>query len=234
MVAFFVPIPIFLPSATLTQKGYGHVYGPSNTGNLVQSYANVDGGSAPAAGDLVIWLAFAHDSGGSPVNDLTGAGWVQQSAYNNSAAATLLAKVATSGDISSPPTMVTAPVFGSISFWVAYSVSGSISSLTIPTFNWEFAGSPAPSNQVVNSSALNPPAVAISIAGGGGDDDNPNLQISGASADIDWSSTDGRWVNGNVEDRYMVNLSIGGANITFSKSDDGGSNHMASGYVEVS
>lgn len=226
--------PYNVGGLALTQKGYGPRYIGSDTSDLVMSYAAVTAGSAPAAGDLVIWMAFGYDDGSTPVVDLTGSGWVQSSAYTGNCGATLLAKVVTAGDLSSPATMIDNPTDGSIGFWVCYSVSGSITSLTIPTFNWEFSLTAAPSSQVVDSSALNPPAVAISIAGGGGDDGNQNLQIAGATADIDLSSPSNQWINTNAETRWMVNLAIGGANITFSKNDDGNLNHLASAYVSVS
>lgn len=226
--------PYRFSGVVLTQKGYGPRYNGSDTADLVMSYASVTAGSAPSAGDLVVWLAFGYDSGGNPIVTLTGSGWAQASSYSGSIGATLLAKVVTAGDLSSPATMIDNPTDGSIGFWVCYSVSGSVSSLTIPTFNFQSSGTSAPSSQNVDSSALNPPAVSISIAGGGGDDDNPNLQISGATADIDFTTSDNQWVNTNAEDRYMVHLAIGGANITFSKNDDGNLNHLASGYVSVS
>lgn len=219
------------PLNTLTQKGYGHVYDTGETSSLSMSYANVDGGTAPAAGDLVIWIALAGDTGGSPVATLTGSGWSQGSRYVSSfLATTILAKVVTSGDISSPPVMISAPNFGSIGFWVAYSVDGSFASLTVSTPNAQYGGA---SPQVCDSSAVNAPNVAITLGAGGGDDNTPSLSISGAAADITFTSSNDRWDTNNVEDRFIVNATVGGANITFSNGNDGTETHMVSGFVTV-
>lgn len=219
----------------LTQKGYGHVYDTSETSDLSMSYANVDGGSAPAAGDLVVWIFMAIDSVGQPILDLTGSGWVQEKSYITSiGGGTLLAKVVTAGDVSSPPLVVDDPEFGSIGFWVAYSISGSVSSVTVNSFTWDFSSAAAPANQVVDSSALNDSSIAITVAAGGGSDDSPSLAISGASADITFTSSNNQWVTSGAETRFMVNATAGGAAITFSKGDDGNSNHLLSGYVAVS
>lgn len=220
----------------LTQKGYGHVYGASDTADLTLSYANVDGGSAPAAGDLVVWLAFAVDSGGSPVADLTGSGWTQSTDWDGGIGigGVLLTKVVVAGDVSAPPTIVSAPTSGSVGFWAAYSFTGVVSSLTIPDFNFQYAGAAAPSNEACDSSALSAPAVAITIAGGGGSDGSPSMSISGAAANITFNTAANVWFAGTVEDTFLVNMTIGGASITFSKGDDGNTNHLAAGYIAVS
>lgn len=220
---------------TLAQKGYGHVYGASNTADLAMSYANVDGGSAPAAGDLVIWFALGYDTVASPVVDLTGSGWTQGSNVWNATddlGLTILAKVVSAGDLSSPPTMIDDPTQGSIGFWVAYSVSGSVSSLSVPTPSCERAGADAPSNQVQNSAGA-APAYAITIGMGGTSSGTPSLTMTGATADITFTTAANVWGSSTYEGKFLVDLAAGGANITFSKSDDGSANHMASGYVLV-
>lgn len=223
--------------AVLTQKGYGHVYGASNTANLAMSYANVDGGSAPAAGDLVVWFVLSRRSSpsSSPNNDLTGSGWVQGNNYvTGFTGASILAKVLVSGDLSSPPTIVTSPQFGSLGFWVAYSFTGAINALAVSMINQQFSSASAPSNQVVNSTSIASTDTAITLGTGGGDDGSPSLAMSGATADINWTTAANIWISAIGENQYLVKKSVGGANITFSKGDDNANNMMASGYVQVS
>lgn len=218
----------------INQKGYGHIYDSGETADLSMSYANVDGGSAPAAGDLVCWIFLGGDSSASPVVNITGAGWAQGSAYVNTLlGATIVAKVVSAGDLSSPPLVIDDPNSGSIGFWVAYSVSGTISSLSVSTVNAHYSSGAAPTNQTCNSTSLNDPSVAVTIGAGGGTDGTPSLAISGAAADITFDSAADQWLGGSDETRFMVNKTIGGANITFSKGDDGSANHMASGFVTV-
>lgn len=226
----------YTTAGSLTPKGYGHIYGASSTANLALSYANVDSGSAPAAGNLVVWCIFAVDSTADPIQDLTGSGWQQVDGWDTTSdiARAMLAKVVVSGDVSSPPTIISGPTGGSIGFWAAYTVTGTIASLSISALNWENSGNSAPSNQTVNSSALNSPDVAISIGAGGGDDGSPSMSISGATADINFTSAANVWgASGSRETQFLVNATVGGANITFSKGDDGGLNLMASAYVTV-
>lgn len=219
----------------LTYRGHGHVYGASATSDLAMSYANVDGGSAPVASDLVVWMVLAGDNV-SPVNDLTSVGWTQglSGVVGSAFEATLLGKVVSAGDLSSPPTVITAPIGGSIGLWVAYSFIGTISSLSVSTVNAQYPNADAPTNQSCDSSSLNPPSVAITFGAGGGNDGSPSMAISGAAADISFTSAANIWFFGTGETQFLVNASVGGANITFSKGDDGGANHMASGYVVVS
>jgi hypothetical protein len=221
-------------AGSLAQKGYGHVYGASSTADLALSYANVDNGSAPTAGDLVVWLVFGGDTQGDPVVDVTGSGWAQGSKYVSPVAATMLAKVVVAGDVSAPATIIDDPNRGSIGFWVAYSVTGSISSLSVSSLNAQFNGANPVSNQNVNSSALNSPDVAITIGAGGGNDGSPSMSISGATDDINFTSANNVWLTSNgAETQFLVDATVGGANITFSKGDDTNDNHMASGFVTV-
>jgi hypothetical protein len=222
-------------TGSIAQKGYGRIYGASATANLALSYANVESGSAPAAGDLVAWFVMAFDSVESPVVDLTGSGWAQGSNYVSSfLAVSMLAKVVVAGDISSPPTVISGPNNGSLGFWVAYSITGTIASLAVSAISAQYASDNAPSNQNKDSSALNAPDVAITIGAGGGSDNSPSMSMSGATADISFTSANNVWGDGpNAETQFLVNAATGGANITFSKGDDGGTNHMASGFVTV-
>ena len=222
-------------SLVLTQKGYGHVYGASLTANLAMSYANVDGGSAPAAGDLVVWIAAGADSAGDPVADLTGSGWAQGTgtwSAANDVNAAIFAKVVVAGDLSSPPTMISAPESGSIGFWVAYSISGSVTSLSVSSILQEYSGTSAPSNQVQDSTG-GAPKYAVTLGLGGTSSGSPTLTLTGATTDIDFATAANVWIISQSEDRLKVNLSAGGANVTFSKADDGSGNHMISGYVTI-
>lgn len=220
---------LMLKTRGLTQKGYGHVYDSGETANLSMSYANVDGGSAPAVGDLVVWLVMSNGT----LADLAGSGWTQNSASDGFIGAKIYAKVAVAGDLSSPPEVVASPTTGSIAFWVAYTVSGAISALAVPTVNVQFNGASAPTNQSVDSSALNAPNVAIMLGAGGGDDGSPDISKTGASADITFTSSANLWLGNVAETKFIANAIIGGESVTYSKGDDGGSNHMASGYVSV-
>lgn len=220
---------------SLTQKGYGHLYDSGETADLTMSYASVDSGSAPAADDLIVWLILAGDGVAQPIVDLTGSGWAQWRGYDGSnLAASVLAKVAVAGDISGPAGIVSAPTLGSIGFWAAYTVSGSVTSLSVATGSLQLSAGSAPTNQTQNSSAIGASAIAITIAGGGGNDDSPSLAISGATADINFTSSSNQWFGSATETQFMVNKTTGGASITFSKGDDGSNNHMASSYVTVS
>lgn len=225
------------PSVTgsLTQKGYGHIYDSGETSNLSMSYANVDGGIGPAAGDLVVWFFFAGDTAASPILDLTGSGWAQGSNYVSTLlAATILAKVTVSGDISSPPQVVSSPDRGSIGFWVAYTVTGTVASVAVSSVSLQYPNASAPSNQTADSSALNSPDVGIAVAAGGGDDGSPSMSISGGAADVNFTSSANQWLFSLGESQFLANATVGGASITFSKGDDGALNHMGSGYVTVS
>jgi hypothetical protein len=211
----------------LTQKGYGRRY---SSASRTLSYANVESGSAPEAGDLVVWFWLASDDAAA-FNDLTSSGWAQGSAQPSNTGACMLAKVVVAGDISSPATILTGSTTGA-GFWVAYTISGTIASLSISAISVQSSGSSAPSNQTKDSSALNAPDIAITIGAGGGDDGSPSMAMSGATADIDFTTGANVW-NGSWESQFLVDLAVGGANITFSKGDDGSGNHMASGFVTV-
>lgn len=232
-IQFYGPGKKIVAALALTQKGYGHIYDTGPTVDLSMNYGNVDGGSAPSAGDLVVWFFVAGDEGASPIVDLTGSGWAQQSSWSNPFGATMLAKVVTAGDLSSPPLVINDPVFGSMGFWVAYSIVGSVASVVVSPLNREGLTSSAPSNQTCDSSAINPPNVAITIGAGGGNDGSPSMSMSGATADISFTSAANQWLDEISETQFIVDATVGGANITISKGDDGNYNHMASGYVTV-
>lgn len=217
----------------LTLKGYGFVQGGSNTANLSLSYGTVVSGSAPVAGDLVVWFAWAYDTGGSPVANLAGSGWSQNSNFVGTfIAAAIFAKVLVAGDISSPPVGISAPTNGSIGFWAAFSVAGAIAGVTVSSIGAQVTGV-APSNQTVDASAVVAPNVAITMGSGGGDDGSPTLSISGAAADIDYIGPSNSWGSSTFDTRFMLSALVGGTSVTFSKSDDGNNNHLGSGFVTV-
>lgn len=217
---------------TLTYRGHGHVFGSSNTANLAAGYGNVDGGSAPVAGSLVVWIAAGFDTGSTPVVDLTGSGWSQQRSYASSWGSTIAAKVVVSGDISSPPNIVTAPTNGSVGFWVAYNVTGTPAAITVASLSGNYSGASAPSSQVVNSSGVASNAQVVTVAFGGGNDGSPNLTLTGATATHSYT-TPGNAYCSTLESIFRELCTTGGVNVTFSKTDDTDGNHMVSGYVSV-
>lgn len=216
---------------SLTQKGYGYIESAS-TGNLALSYGNVSSGSAPSAGDLVVWIVEATDNSAQAINDLTGSGWTQSRAYVSTLiGASILAKVVSASDIASPPTGVTSPVYGAAGMWIAYTVSGSITSLAANSLTAEYSGTSAPSNQTPNASAS---SRAIMLSLGLGSDNAMSIAWSGATADISLERTN-VMSNGSliVDIKYLAKLGVPGDSVTISMGDDGSLNALASGYIAV-
>jgi hypothetical protein len=223
----------------LTQKGYGRVYSAS-TANISMVYTNVEGGVAPVAGDLVIWIALAVDSSSSPIVDVTGAGWVQSTRAPFTGVSpgfwfgTMAAKVIAAGDISSPSNIITGPTLGGMAFWAAYSVEGLVASVTIPNQLTAVRGdTSAPADQTQDSSAIAPTEISITLAVGGGSDNSPTVVLTGAATDISFTTANGVFISAGSEGKFVANKSVGGANITVSKSNDGTNNPLMSGYVVV-
>lgn len=221
---------------SLTQKGYGYIEGASNTANLALSYANVSAGSAPSAGDLVVWMVMGKDTSAQPIDDLTGSGWTQSRVYaTGEMGSSILAKVVSAGDIASPATVVTSPTAGSAAMWVAYSVAGSVASLTANSLQIEYSGASAPSaSDTVDSSALTSEQYAITLSFGGGSDGDISLSWSGATPDIQFQRTNVyETSSGDIE--WGVHLAAGGESVVISKSsDDGSYNSLSTGYIAVS
>lgn len=240
---------------SLTYKGHGRVFVETGAGDTTMNYGTVLGGSAPAAGDLVCWHWLANDSyDTSPVeddrrNDLTGLGWVQnnQPAIIGAVdavemkASTMLAKVVTSGDLSSPAVFMEDTTFANSfmnwGFWVAFSVVGTVASLTIPTHVRNVGGGTnetnAPTSIPVDSSALNPPAAAVTFGWGTGTDDSPTL--AGVTWDVELTQNNfGQYFDTTLDIRAGYKLDVGGASYTVSKSDDGQANALAAGYISIS
>lgn len=218
---------------TLTQTGYGTVQGGTSTANLTLGYGTVRGGVAPVAGNLVVWLIYARDNAAQAINDLTGSGWTQDRRYvSASYCSSMLAKVVVAGDISSPPTGVTAPTSGSCAMWVAYSVTGSVSSITVNTHDSEFTDATAPASDTQNSTGVGGSNYAITLAFGSGTDGTIGVNWSGATPDVTYQISN---LYGSITDiAFSAELTLGGANITISKNDDGSGNGLASAYIKVS
>lgn len=217
----------------LTQKGYGHVYTQNNAA-VTLSYGNVDGGVAPASGDLVVWIALTRTISQIAFNDLTLGGWAQKDAISAPFSACIVAKKIGLSDIASPPSIYTGSSgsYGTQCLWVAYRVAGSIKTISVPVMNMQWSNASAPSNQSCNSSAIDPPSVSITMAGAQGSDNSPSLTLIGAPTDVSLN-TPSNSIAGLIESAFKATLVVGGGNITVSKSDDGGENALASGYVTV-
>lgn len=199
-------------------------------------YGTVDGGSAPAAGDLVVWMVFGGDNTAQPIVDLTGSGWAQARTYIGTAwGASILGKVLVAGDISGPPTVVSAPnTFGGSASWVAYTVSGTIATLTANALTLNIGsggGANAPADIVIDSSALSSPDVAVTGCFGHSNGAGNTQTWTGATPDVDVEFQ--TYVGAPTRDRYMFGEDIGGVNITFHKDDNGGGNSNAAGYIAV-
>ena len=218
---------------TLAQKGYGYVEGASSTANLTLGYGTVSGGSAPAAGDLVVWIVYALDNTAQAIDDLTGSGWSQDRRYvSGLLCSSVLAKVVVAGDVSSPPTGVTAPTSYSAAMWVAYTVTGTVSTLTVTNHDSEYGSGSAPASDAQDSTAVPDDEYAITVAFGGGNDGTIGLNWSGATPDVAFQVSN---LGGSTTDvEFAAELSLGGASITISKDDDGALNSLASAYVAVS
>lgn len=220
------------PSLLLTQKGYGYAQSVGGTGNVTLGYGTVSSGSAPVAGDLVVWTVYAYDNAAQAINDLTGSGWTQDRRYiAGSLCSSVLTKVVVAGDVSSPPTGVTAPTAGSVAAWVAYTITGSVSALTVNNHDSEFSSASAPASDIQNSTTIPGESYSITVACGGGSDDNIGLNWSGATPDFSFQRTN---IDSGIDVKFDGVLVLGGANVTISKDDDGTLNSLFSAYVAVS
>lgn len=239
---------------SLTYKGHGKTHGDpfDSVNNRTLNYGTVLGGSAPVAGDLVCWLV------GVPVESNTvadadrfvrlnvGNGWAQANHPSMPAlgaswfaeAHSILAKVVDASDISSPLAWFfagsnTNDFIAAHGFWIAYSITGNVSSVTVPALTTNYGGASAPANVAVDSSALNPPAAAITLAASEGTDGS--IQLSGITLDFEETQANwGQYYSSTLDSRFGAKLDVGGASYTLSKGDDGDLNALAGGYVAVS
>lgn len=222
-----------LPFTGLTQKGYGYIEGANNTANMALSYANVSSGSAPSAGDLVVWMVVGFDTSAQPVNDLTGSGWTQSRVYADTTnGVSMLGKVVTADDIATPATVVTSPTAGSAGLWIAYTFNGSIS-IAINSLSSQFSASVAPSNDVVDSSSLGTNEYAITMAFGTGTDSTIQLTWTGFGPDITLDRTN-VIVTGVGDIKWAAHMIEGGQSVTIAKGDDSNTwNSIGSGYFAI-
>jgi len=220
-----------LPFTGLTQKGYGYIEGSGDTGDMTLSYANVSSGSAPAAGDLVCWMVLGFDSGGQCISAMSG--WYFQRIYSDGMNAVgMLAKVLTSDDIASPATVITAPTNGSAGFWVAYTFDGAITISNPNSLTTQHSSGSAPSNDVVDSTALGTNEYAVTMGFGTGTDGDISLAWSGFGPSIQFQRTN-VMVSGAGDIEWAAHMIEGGQSVTLSKGDDGNWNSIGSGYFSI-
>lgn len=222
--------------STLTRKGYGYTQGANDTASMAMSYGNVLAGSAPAAGDLVCWMVLGFDSAAQCIDDLSGSGWTQDRVYADSQnAVSMLAKVVDAADLSSPPNLVTSPTNGSAGMWVAYTINGPVS-ITVNSLSTQHSSGGAPSNDVLDSTALATGEYAITMGFGTGTDTAIGLTWTGFGPDVDFQRDNFLAVGatgGTVDIRWMANHFDGGQTVTLSKADDGNWNSIGSGYFSI-
>lgn len=221
----------------LTLKGYGRnafTNGGASWSYNIASYGGLIAGGQPAAGDLVVMISIANFSSGLP-NNVAPGGWATAPSSGYADAFTSAqAKVLSAGDLSSPPTLNDSTISGdgsafAGSYWFAFSVTGTISAISFPTFNYQNSSASAPTNQSLDSSALNAPNVSISLALGGGNIASPSLSM-GVTPDVSFENSP--FSNAQVWD-VMMRLAVGGEALTISKGDDGDGNVLTSTYLSV-
>jgi hypothetical protein len=229
------------PAIILAQKGYGTTKGANETANLTLNYGTVGSGSAPTAGDLVIWHVWAFDIDASPINSLTGSGWSQSSVINPNSDPIYMrgyAKVLVAGDISSPPTAITAPTAGGVGAWVAYTVTGKpVTTLTLTGASGAVGGgfsfTDAVSSVGLDMSSVTGPAIASTMLTGS--DGSINQGWTGATPDGSQSQSnfgfDGIMDFTHYWKAYQD--SIAGDNITAVGGDNGVINTNSVFYVLV-
>jgi hypothetical protein len=218
-------------SLRLRQKGYGYSQVAAE-GNLTLNYNTVLIGSAPVAGDLVVWCVRAADDGGDPMNTVSG--WTQQRAYTGSTlGSSVLAKVVTSEDISSPATVASSIQYGGTGMWIAYSIdSGNVSSLSIGGYSAKYGGASAVSSTVVDSTAIPDDQYAITVAFGTGTNATIDLSAAGMVSDIQFQLTPGA-PGSSVNIEFIANTILGGVSTTLSMPDEGSGNGTLGAYVQV-
>lgn len=214
------------PFSGLTYKGRGIM---RDTTSLTANYGTVDDGSAPVAGDVVMWLVTFYSVPG-PISPGAMTGWARQAADGGDPIQVVMvaAKVLDAGDISAPPSL--GSITGAmVALWVAFSVTGLPPTIAASSIDGQWAGSPGTSARTADSSSLNPPAVAITWAAGGGEDSA--LSFSGITMDqtVSWNN-----YASNADILFGFKLDVGGASYSINKGDDGSSNSMFAGYVSAS
>jgi hypothetical protein len=216
----------------LSLRGHGYSQVAAE-GNLTLNYNTVRSGSAPVAGDLVVWCVRAADDGGDPMNTISG--WTQQRAYTGSAlGSSVLAKVVTASDISSPATVASSIQYGGTGMWIAYQVtSGRVSNLGIGGYSAKYGGTSGVSSTVVDSTSIPDDEYAITVAFGAGTNATIDLSAAGMGSDIQFQLTPGS-PGGSVNVEFIANTSLGGVSTTLSMPDEGNGNATLGAYVQVS
>lgn len=219
----------FAGGAGLTFKGRGHIQVASSTGWTL-NYDTVDEGSAPSAGDLAVWFSRGGDNPGNAFTTISG--WQSSiSAKDGSISVAAYAKVLTAGDISSPPNPFDTIPLDASGFWVVFSVTGTISTLTVTGATFEDSGAGTPASQAQNSSALTDPDVGITLGVGSRTGSTVTLAFTGSTI-IDTELFQ-HTIGASAYDKYGWSMDVGGANVTVSKSDDGQANMLGSARVHV-
>lgn len=237
MVAFFAPTPILSLPLSLAYKGRGFKAIDGTATNLVLNYSSVSDGSAPAAGDVVVW--YFHSTlwfgTGYTVNSLSSP-WVQAGPSTTSPGASqygMAGILMNAGNLSSPPTWITVPSVGAYLFatWFAFSVTGPPPTVAMGTIAGSGVSANAPASVTADSSALNPPAVAITVSHRDGDDGTIS-PFTGVT--MDSSQQENNILNSTIDCLWGHKLDIGGAVNTFTGVDNGGGNGSWCGYVSCS
>lgn len=216
---------------TLTQKGYGSKAQEAGV-DLTLSYGTVIDGSAPEAGDLVIWLVRASDTASDPTT--APSGW--EKAFETPPASSLVwvggfAKIIEAGDLSSPPLGVD-DGFGALGMWIAYSITGTATGIAIGGLDSGGGGGAAPGDTVIDASGVEGPMVVASL--GTGTDDALTLVWTGATEDASASANNLSSTIDAIAKWKAYAAGVSGDSITLSKGDDGGGNTLVGFYVTVS
>lgn len=220
-------------SLALTYKGRGFKAIDATATSLVLDYGSVADGSAPAAGDVVVW--FFHSTlwfgTGYTVNSLSSP-WVQAGPGNTGAGSQygMAAILMDAGNLSSPPTWITVSTTGVYIFasWVAFSVNGA-PTVAMGTIAGSGVGANAPATVTADSSALNTPAVAITVSHRDGDDGS----ISFTGVTMDFAQQQTNVLAGTVDCLWGYKVDVGGEVNAFTGVDNGGGNGSWCGYVTV-
>ncbi len=147
--------------------------------------------------------------------------------------ASVLAKVVTASDISSPALIVVDPLYGGAGMWIAYRISsGSVSNLSIGGYSAKYEGTSAVSSTIVDSTAIPDDQYAITVAFGSGTNATIDLSAAGMVSGIQFQLTPGS-PGGSVNIEFIANTILGGVSTTISLPDEGNGNGTLGAYVQV-
>lgn len=219
----------------LTFQGRGTTLNAS--GSITMNYSTVDSGSAPSAGDLVIYFVQANPE---PATFSLPSGWTnvgEQVDAGNDEEHYMLAKVVASGDVSSPPTPFGAATW-SAGMWIAARPTNAATIAGTPGYADSGNATGAdPSGINVNASAVAAPGIMASIHMGYGADANPLGATWGAATGTStFSHIDDDGVNEYIMTciykLYPASASTG-ENISADQGDKGLANWQCLGSVFV-